>query len=56
MIVYAWYRYYTAINAVQLTEDVIVKTDSDEISIGSLELSREQIERVVLARAVYSDR
>jgi ATP-binding cassette, subfamily C (CFTR/MRP), member 10 len=49
-------RYYKAVNALKLNEDVILGTDSDEIPIGALELDREQLERVSLARALYSDR
>jgi ABC-type multidrug transport system fused ATPase/permease subunit len=48
-------RYFDAICAVKLNKDVFVTTDTDEMPIGGLELDREQLERVVLARAAYSD-
>lgn len=41
---------------VKLNEDVCVSPGSDDLPIGELELSSTQIERIIIARALYSNR
>jgi ATPase subunit of ABC transporter with duplicated ATPase domains len=49
-------RYYTAITITKLNEDVLVTLGFDDLPIETLDLSQQQKERIVLARAIYSDR
>lgn len=49
-------RYYTAVTITKLNEDVLLALGSDELPIESLDLTQQQKERIVLARAIYSDR
>ncbi|XP_055551634.1 uncharacterized protein LOC129733992 [Wyeomyia smithii] len=49
-------RYYQAIHAVKLNEDVLQAAGADDIPITYLELSTQQLERITLARAVYCHR
>lgn len=49
-------RYYTAVTITKLHEDVLLALGSDELSIESMDLTQQQKERIVLARAIYSDR
>jgi ABC-type siderophore export system fused ATPase/permease subunit len=49
-------RYYTAVMITKLNEDVLQVPGSDDLPIETLDLSQQQKERIVLARAIYSDR
>lgn len=49
-------RYYTAITSVFLNEDVLHTLGADELPIETLDLNKQQRQRIALARAVYSDR
>lgn len=49
-------RYFTAITATKLNDDVLQTLGSDELPIESLDLTKQQKQRVALARAIYSDR
>lgn len=48
-------RYYNAINSTGLDKDILVAPGTEEFEIMSLDLTAEQIFRVVLARALYSE-
>jgi ABC-type multidrug transport system ATPase subunit len=49
-------RYYTAVTITKLNEDVLLALGSDELPIETMDLTQQQRERIVLARAIYSDR
>ncbi|XP_053688772.1 ATP-binding cassette sub-family C member 12-like isoform X2 [Sabethes cyaneus] len=49
-------RYYLAVHAVELNEDVLQAAGADDIPIVYLELTTQQLERITLARAVYCHR
>lgn len=49
-------RYYTAVTITKLNEDVLLALGSDDLPIETMDLSQQQKERIVLARAIYSDR
>ncbi|XP_058467335.1 ATP-binding cassette sub-family C member 11-like isoform X2 [Malaya genurostris] len=49
-------RYYLATNAMKLNEDILQAAGADDIPITYLELTVQQLERIVLARAIYCHR
>ncbi|KAL9693058.1 hypothetical protein quinque_012343 [Culex quinquefasciatus] len=49
-------RYYFATNAMKLNEDILKAAGVDDIPIPYLELTIQQMERIVLARAIYCHR
>ncbi|XP_065095877.1 ATP-binding cassette sub-family C member 11-like isoform X2 [Ochlerotatus camptorhynchus] len=49
-------RYYFAIHAMKLNEDILQAAGTDDIPITYLELTAQQLERIVLARAIYCHR
>ncbi|XP_058813678.1 uncharacterized protein LOC131677708 isoform X2 [Topomyia yanbarensis] len=49
-------RYYLATHAMKLNEDILQAAGADDIPISYLELTVQQLERIVLARAVYCHR
>lgn len=49
-------RYYTAVTTTKLNEDVLQTHGSDDISVELMDLSKQQKQRIALARAIYSDR
>ncbi|XP_062702250.1 ATP-binding cassette sub-family C member 12-like isoform X2 [Aedes albopictus] len=49
-------RYYFAVQAMKLNEDILQAAGTDDIPIIYLELTAQQLERIVLARAIYCSR
>lgn len=49
-------RYYTAVTMTKLNDDVLQALGTDELPIENLDLTKQQKQRIALARAVYSDR
>ncbi|XP_055585408.1 ATP-binding cassette sub-family C member 12-like [Uranotaenia lowii] len=49
-------RYYGAINALMLNDDILKAATTDDMPLPYLELTLQQMERVALARAVYCQR
>lgn len=49
-------RYYTAITSTKLNDDVLQALGADELPIETLDLTKQQKQRIALARAIYSDR
>lgn len=49
-------RYYNAVTITKLNEDVLQTLGSDDISVELMDLSKQQKQRIALARALYSDR
>lgn len=49
-------RYYTAVNMTKLNDDILHALGADELPIETLDLTKQQRQRIALARAVYSDR
>lgn len=49
-------RYYTAVTSTNLNEDVLQALGADELPIELLDLTKQQKQRIALARAIYSDR
>lgn len=49
-------RYYTAVNMTKLNDDILHAVGADELPIETLDLTKQQKQRIALARAVYSDR
>uniref|UniRef100_A0A1Q3FL69 Putative multidrug resistance-associated protein/mitoxantrone resistance protein n=2 Tax=Culex tarsalis TaxID=7177 RepID=A0A1Q3FL69_CULTA len=49
-------RYYFATNVMKLNEDILKAAGVDDIPIPYLELTIQQMERIVLARAIYCHR
>lgn len=49
-------RYYKAISAVKLNEDILMTMGADDLPIETLNLNKQQCERIQLARAVYADK
>lgn len=49
-------RYYNAVTLTKLNEDVLLAVGADELPIENLDLTKQQKQRIALARAVYSDR
>lgn len=49
-------RYYTAVTSTNLNDDVLQSLGADELPIESLDLNKQQKQRIALARAIYSDR
>ena len=49
-------KYYRAITAVNLNDDVLLTLGSDEFPIEALDLNKQQLQRVAFARALYCER
>lgn len=49
-------RYYTAVNSTKLNEDILQTLGADDLPIENLDLTKQQKQRIALARAIYSDR
>lgn len=49
-------RYYTAVTSTKLNEDVLQALGADELPIENMDLTKQQKQRIALARAIYSDR
>lgn len=49
-------RYYSAVTLTRLNEDVLHALGADELPIENLDLTKQQKQRIALARAIYSDR
>jgi ABC-type transport system involved in cytochrome bd biosynthesis fused ATPase/permease subunit len=49
-------KYYRAVSAVKLNEDILKTLGADDLPIETLNLNKQQCERIQLARAIYSDR
>lgn len=49
-------RYYDAVTLTKLNEDILQALGSDELPIENLDLTKQQRQRIALARAIYSDR
>lgn len=49
-------RYYFAVQAMKLNEDILQAAGADDIPITYLELTPQQLERIILARAIYCNR
>lgn len=49
-------RYYNAVTMTKLNDDVLLALGADELPIENLDLTKQQKQRIALARAVYSDR
>lgn len=49
-------RYYTAVTTTKLNEDVLQTLGSDDMSVELMDLSKQQKQRIALARALYCER
>lgn len=49
-------RYYKAVAAVKLNEDILMTMGADDLPIETLNLNRQQYERIQLARAIYAEK
>lgn len=49
-------RYYKAISITRLSDEICFSGNKDDYPIESFQFSREQLERICLARAIFCDR